>query len=172
MAKFTKFVHNTRTMKARHAGGDYSTARGPFIEGERLIFGRITIPAGTKAEPHSHPNEQFSYVLQGRVRMVIAGKTRIARPGDIIHTPAGAIHSATVIGKEDHIFITCKDASWGIHGIKAGAAGGKTRKAAKKAAKKSAKKKTTKKSAKKAVKKKGAKKTAKKPVKKTKKTAR
>ncbi|MDP6279825.1 MAG: cupin domain-containing protein, partial [Nitrospinota bacterium] len=120
MAKFTKFVHNTRTMKARHAGGDYSTAHGPFIEGERLIFGKITIPAGTKAEPHSHPNEQFSYVVQGRVRMVISGKSKIAGPGDITHTPAGAVHSATVIGDEDHVFITCKDASWGIHGIKAG----------------------------------------------------
>ena len=50
MVKFAKFVHNTRTMKPRHAGGDYSTAHGPFIEGERLIFGKITIPAGTKAD--------------------------------------------------------------------------------------------------------------------------
>ena len=93
--------------------------------------------------------------------MVIAGKTKIAQPGDIIHTPAGAIHSATVIGKEDHIFITCKDASWGIHGIKAGAGG----------AKKAAKKKTAKKTAKKKVAKK---KTVKKKTKKTarKKTAR
>lgn len=143
--KFSKFIHNTRTMKPRHAGGDYSTAHGPFIEGERLIFGKITIPAGTKAEPHSHPNEQFSYVLQGRVRMVIGGKTKIAGPGDIIHTPAGAVHSATVLGDEDHIFITCKDASWGIHGIKENGTKKKTPKAkVKKAAKKPAKKKVKK----------------------------
>ncbi|MEE9239750.1 MAG: cupin domain-containing protein [bacterium] len=138
--KFTKFIHNTRTMKPRHAGGDYSIAHGPFIEGERMIFGKITIPAGTKAELHSHPNEQFSYVLQGRVRMVIGGKTKIAGPGDIIHTPAGAIHSATVLGDEDHIFITCKDASWGIHGIKANGAAAKKKSAAKKSVKKAAKK--------------------------------
>ena len=138
--KFTKFVHDTRTMKPRHAGGDYSTAHGPYIEGERMIFGKITIPAGTKAEPHSHPNEQFSYVLQGRVRMVIGGKTKIAKAGDIIHTPAGAIHSATVLGDEDHIFITCKDAVWGIHGIKANGAAAKKKSAAKKSVKKSVKK--------------------------------
>ncbi len=142
--KFTKFVHNTKTMKPRHAGGDYSTARGPFIEGERMIFGKITIPAGTKAEFHSHPNEQFSYVLQGRVRMVIDGKTKIAKAGDIIHTPANAIHSATVLGDEDHIFITCKDAVWGIHGIKADGP-----KAKKSAARKSSKKKAVKKAVKK-----------------------
>jgi quercetin dioxygenase-like cupin family protein len=140
MVKFTKFVHNTRTMNSRHAGGDYSTAHGPFIEGERLIFGKITIPAGTKAEPHSHPNEQFSYVLQGRVRMTMGGKVKMAGPGDIIHTPANTVHSATVIGNEDHIFITCKDASWGIHGIKADGPKKKT-------ARKLAKKKTVKKSA-------------------------
>ena len=145
-------------MKARHAGGDYSTAHGPFIEGERLIFGKITIPAGTRAEPHSHPNEQFSYVLQGRVRMVINGKTKIAKVGDIIHTPANAIHSATVLGDEDHIFITTKDASWGIHGIKQGAAKPKS-KVKKAAKKKTAKKKVAKKTtARKAVKKKTAKK--------------
>ena len=160
MAEFTKFVHNTRTMKVRHAGGDYSTAHGPFIEGERLIFGKITIPAGTRAEPHSHPNEQFSYVLQGRVRMVIAGKTKIAVPGDIIHTPANAIHSATVLGDEDHIFITTKDASWGIHGIKAGGAKAKAKSGARKATKKTAKKTTRKKPAKKTVKKKTAKRKA------------
>ncbi len=149
MAKHAKFVHNTRTMKSRHAGGDYSTAHGPFLEGDRMIFGKITIPAGTRAEPHSHPNEQFSYVLQGRVRMVIAGKTKIAVPGDIIHTPANAIHSATVLGDEDHVFITCKDASWGIHGIKAGGAKAKAKSAARKTAKKTAKKITARKTAKK-----------------------
>jgi quercetin dioxygenase-like cupin family protein len=150
-------------MKARHAGGDYSTAHGPFIEGERLIFGKITIPAGTKAEPHSHPNEQFSYVLQGRVRMTINGKVKIAKRGDIIHTPANAIHSATVLGDEDHIFITTKDASWGIHGIKQGGAKPKAKKITKKkAAKKTTKKKVAKKTtARKVVKKKTAKKATK-----------
>lgn len=156
--KYKSYVHSTGTMKARHAGGDYSTAHGPFIEGERLIFGKITIPAGTRAEPHSHPNEQFSYVLQGRVRMTINGKVKIAKAGDIIHTPANAIHSATVLGDEDHIFITTKDASWGIHGIKQGSAKPKA-KAKKAVAKKTTKKKVAKKTtARKTVKKKAVKK--------------
>jgi quercetin dioxygenase-like cupin family protein len=165
MAKrYKSYVHNTGTMKARHAGGDYSTAFGPFIEGERLIFGKITIPAGTRAEPHSHPNEQFSYVLQGRVRMTINGKVKTAKAGDIIHTPANAIHSATVLGDEDHIFITTKDASWGIHGIKQGSAKPKA------TSKKAVKKKTTKKkvakktTARKTVKKKAFKKTPKRKI--------
>ncbi len=123
------YYYSTKTMKARHAGGDYSTARGPFVEGERMIFGKMTIPAGTRAELHSHPNEQFSYIIQGRIRMEVAGKKRTLGPGDIIHVPANTLHSATVIGEEDHVFITVKDSSWGIHGVKAapGAKGGKKR---------------------------------------------
>ena len=111
--------YNTKTMKQKHAGGDYSTAHGPFVVGKRIIFGRITITRGTRAELHSHPNEQFSYILQGRVRMEVAGKKKTLGPGDIIHVPANTLHSATVVGGEDHVFITVKDASWGIHGVKA-----------------------------------------------------
>jgi len=147
MRKFSKFIHNTRTMKPRHAGGDYSTAHGPFIEGQRMIFGKITIPAGTRAEPHSHPNEQFSFVLQGRVRVVIAGKKKTAGPGDIIHVPAGTVHSAEVLGEEDHVFITVKDASWGIHGIRAGASPAAKRPARRAPAKKKAAKRPARKKA-------------------------
>ena len=155
-----QYFYSTDEMDKNMAGEGYSPAKGSWVTGEKIIFGLITIPAGTKSEPHNHPNEQFSYVLQGRVRMVIAGKSKIAVPGDIIHTPAGAVHSATVIGDEDHIFITCKDASWGIHGIKAGESKTKTKSAAKKAVKKKTKKKTVRKTVKKKAKKTTKKKTS------------
>ena len=84
------------------------------------------------------PCKQMSPHLEA-VAEEMAGKVKIAKAGDIIHTPANAIHSATVLGDEDHIFITTKDASWGIHGIKQGSAKPKA------TAKKAVKKKTTKK---------------------------
>jgi len=36
-------------------GPDYSTAAGACVEGERMIVGLMRMPAGTGAEPHSHP---------------------------------------------------------------------------------------------------------------------
>lgn len=120
------YYFNTKTMKAKHAGGDYSTAHGPFVVGERIIFGHITITKGTQAELHSHPNEQFMLIEKGRARMEVGGKKKTVGPGDMILIPAGTLHSCKVLGKQDLVFTTAKDTSWSIHGMKAappGAAG-------------------------------------------------
>ena len=50
------------------AGPGYSTAHGPVVEGERIQIGLIRMPRGTGARPHSHPNEQWVYVMEGRWR--------------------------------------------------------------------------------------------------------
>ncbi len=100
------------------AGTGYSTATGSWVDGAKVIFGEIRIPAGTRAEAHTHPNEQFIYVLSGQCRMVIEGDERVVGAGDLIHIPAEAVHSADVIGDEDWMFVTAKDTSWGIIGTK------------------------------------------------------
>jgi hypothetical protein len=46
-------------------GPDYSTANGSCVEGDRMIVGLMRMPAGTGAAPHSHPNEQWIYILEG-----------------------------------------------------------------------------------------------------------
>src|SRR5215470_9292746 len=40
-------------------GPDYSTANGACVEGDRMIVALMRMPAGTGAQPHSHPNEQW-----------------------------------------------------------------------------------------------------------------
>ena len=115
----TKYYYDTKLMKKAEAGRGYSTAVGAWVEGERIIFGDICIPAGTKAEPHSHPNEQFIIVLQGRIQYDIDGDEKIVGKGEIVHIPPNVIHSAEVIGDEDFLFITAKDTSWGIRGTPA-----------------------------------------------------
>ena len=112
----TQYYYDTKDMEKAEAGRNYSTAVGTWVEGERIIFGDICIPAGTKAEPHSHPNEQFIIVLQGRVRYDIEGDVKVVEKGEIVHIPPNIVHSAEVVGDEDFLFITAKDTSWGIHG--------------------------------------------------------
>jgi quercetin dioxygenase-like cupin family protein len=46
-------------------GPDYSTAAGACVEGDRMIVGLMRMAAGTGAQPHSHPNEQWIYILDG-----------------------------------------------------------------------------------------------------------
>jgi quercetin dioxygenase-like cupin family protein len=108
--------YSTDEMENRLAGEGYSTANGTWVEGERIIFGLITIPAGTRSEPHSHPNEQFSIVLSGSIRVNVEGDEQVLVKDDINYRPADAIHSAEVVGEEDYVFVTAKDTSWGIQG--------------------------------------------------------
>ena len=55
-------------------GPDYSTANGACVEGDRMIVGLMRMPAGTGAEAHSHPNEQWIYILQGTFQATVDGK--------------------------------------------------------------------------------------------------
>jgi len=75
--------------------------------------------AGTGAEPHSHPNEQWIYILEGTFRAVIDGRNIDAGPGSLIYIPSNTIHSGGASPEGDVVFFTCKDGSYGLHGIKA-----------------------------------------------------
>src|SRR5262249_26258383 len=101
-------------------GPAYSTANGACIEGDRMIVALMRMPAGTGAAEHSHPNEQWIYILEGTFRGKVAGKEFEAKPGSVLYVPANALHSGTATADRDVVFFTVKDASHSLHGIKAG----------------------------------------------------
>ncbi len=112
------YFYDTEAMEKGLAGEDYSPTEGAWVTGERIIFGKMRIPAGGRAEPHAHPNEQFVIVLAGAARMTIEGETATLAPGDIAHIPANAVHAGEIPGDADYVFVTAKDTSWGIQGVK------------------------------------------------------
>lgn len=112
-------VFNLAALQKIMGGPDYSTAHGPCVEGDRMIVGLMRMPAGTGAEPHSHPNEQWIYVLEGTFRAEIDGKTFDAPAGSVVYIPANKIHAGKATPEGDVLFFTVKDASHGLHGIKA-----------------------------------------------------
>ncbi len=100
-------------------GPAYSTANGACVEGDRMIVGLMRMPAGTGAEPHSHPNEQWIYILQGTFRATIGDQTVDAKPGSLLYVPSNTVHSGKATPDGDVLFFTVKDASHSLHGIKA-----------------------------------------------------
>ena len=100
-------------------GPGYSTANGACVEGERMIVGLMRMPAGTGAEPHSHPNEQWIYILEGVFHATVGGKTIEARPGAVIYIPADVVHSGKAGADRDVVFFTVKDAAHSLHGFRA-----------------------------------------------------
>jgi quercetin dioxygenase-like cupin family protein len=100
-----------------YAGPGYSSAYGPVVQGEKMQCGLITMKRGTGARPHSHPNEQWSYILKGTLRVTVAGQPeRLCGPGTLLYNPANVVHCGVATVDEDVVFFTVKDMSHGIIG--------------------------------------------------------
>ena len=115
-----RFLFDFARLQSIKVGEGYSPAEGPVVEGERMQVGLITIKRGTVSAPHSHPNEQWTYVLKGKARVSIAGRPEgLATAGTLIYAPANAVHSVEALPDEDLVFFTVKDLSHGIVGTPA-----------------------------------------------------
>ena len=99
-------------------GPEYSPVYGGCVEGDRIIVARMRAPAGKMGDPHSHPNEQWIYVLEGAFEIRIDGQIHKVGPGGLIYVPANVIHQGGATSEGDAVFFTCKDTSHGLHGIK------------------------------------------------------
>jgi quercetin dioxygenase-like cupin family protein len=70
--------------------------------GREVIQVRVDFDPGYVAPRHTHPGEEIIYVLEGTLEYHIEGKpTATVKPGDVLFVPAGAIHSAKNVGKDN-----------------------------------------------------------------------
>jgi quercetin dioxygenase-like cupin family protein len=120
-AQHGEFVFNLRQVNQILGGPAYSPVYGGCVEGDRMMVALMTAPAGKTSEPHSHPNEQWIYVLDGVMELIVDGQPHTAQAGDVIYIPANTIHCGSTPPGKDALFFTVKDTSHGLHGIKAGA---------------------------------------------------
>ena len=111
-----RFVFDLAKLQAIDAGTGYSTSHGPVVEGERIQIGLMRMPKGTGSRAHSHPNEQWIYVMQGTLDADVDGRKSRVRAGSLIYIPANAVHAAVATADEDVVFLTAKDTSHGIVG--------------------------------------------------------
>ena len=89
-----------------------------MVEGERMLVGYIHKARGTGSRMHSHPNEQFNFVIQGTLMGEIDGIPFKAPKGTLIHVPADAPHQMIADPDDiDVIFLALKDLSHGIIGM-------------------------------------------------------
>jgi quercetin dioxygenase-like cupin family protein len=113
-----EYVFNFAKVNQILGGPDYSPVFGGCVEGDRMIVALMTAPGGKTSEPHSHPNEQWIYVLEGVMELIVNGERHTAHPGDAIYIPANTVHCGSTPDGKDAKFFTVKDASWSLHGIK------------------------------------------------------
>ena len=73
------------------------------VPGKEILLGTAQLPAGTVIGFHTHPGDEFGYVLKGPLVLKTKGQPdRMLKTGDFFFNARGVIHSlATVSGGED-----------------------------------------------------------------------
>ncbi len=111
-----RYAFELARLQSLDAGPGYSTAHGPVVEGERIQVGLMRMPRGTGGRPHSHPNEQWVYVIEGTLEAEVEGVKAMVGPGSLLYIPANAVHWALATAERDVLFLTAKDMTHGIVG--------------------------------------------------------
>jgi quercetin dioxygenase-like cupin family protein len=71
------------------------TAR--LFHSDNLTFGKVKIENGAILPEHSHHNEQFTKVLEGRLEFKIGDETKVLESGMVAHVPPDVPHSAKAL---------------------------------------------------------------------------
>ncbi|RMG29142.1 MAG: cupin domain-containing protein [Gammaproteobacteria bacterium] len=70
------------------------------LESRGYRVSRYVYPPGTWFPPHTHAVDKIDGVLSGRFELEMGGVRHVLEAGDMIAVPAGAVHSARVLGEE------------------------------------------------------------------------
>ncbi|MDI9371244.1 MAG: cupin domain-containing protein [Synergistaceae bacterium] len=65
---------------------------GKFVHSERATLAHWEIAAGTELEEHSHPHEQITLLLSGKLELHAGGSSVTLSPGQGVVFPGGETH--------------------------------------------------------------------------------
>lgn len=69
------------------------------VEGKYCLV-ECTVPVGAGAPPNHHAGEtEAFYVLDGQIGFMIEGEERLAKAGDFVPIPDGAVHAFQAVGE-------------------------------------------------------------------------
>ncbi len=97
-------------------GDHYSSGRGGIVEGDKVQVAIVRKKPGTGSRLHTHPNEQFNYVLKGTLKVKVGDVEGLAPPGTLIYIPAETPHYTVATEDGDVEYYAIKDTSHIMHG--------------------------------------------------------
>jgi len=71
-----------------------------MVVGQNFMICRFTFDPFLVTPEHTHPHEQMTLVMQGKVKFIIDGESKIVSPGDVLHFPPNNRHGATMLDEE------------------------------------------------------------------------
>ena len=74
--------------------------RRQMVVGQNVMMCRFTFDPFVVTDEHTHPHEQMTLVVKGRVKFIIDGEVRTVSAGDVLHFPSNNRHGATMLDEE------------------------------------------------------------------------
>ena len=95
-----------------------TSAEGALVQGDKLYVGLVRKAKGSGSQPHTHPFEQFNYVLKGALKACVDGQHDLVTVGGLIHIPANTLHTTVAGTDEDCLYLMLKEVTpMGIAGV-------------------------------------------------------
>ena len=63
-----------------------------LVSGERQMLAQVYLKRGALVPLHAHDREQMIYVLDGMLKLRVAGEDIVVRDGEVVRIPAAARH--------------------------------------------------------------------------------
>lgn len=70
-----------------------------MLWGERVMLSHVILKKGSVVPTHSHDNEQFSYIISGRMRFWVGEDEEeiFIKAGEVLHLPSNIPHGAETL---------------------------------------------------------------------------
>jgi quercetin dioxygenase-like cupin family protein len=81
--------------------------RGRFFHSAEMTFAHYEFACGASIHEHSHAQEEVYQVIEGELRITIAGVVSTLRPGTIAIVPAEARHSVEALSDGRVLIVDC-----------------------------------------------------------------
>lgn len=71
-----------------------------MVVGQNMMMVRFTFEPFLVTPRHTHPHEQMTLVVKGRVKFFVSGEEHIVSAGSVLHFPPNILHGATMMDEE------------------------------------------------------------------------
>lgn len=71
-----------------------------MVVGQNMMMCRFRFAPFVVTNEHTHPHEQMTLVVKGKVKFTISGEVHILHAGDVMHFPPHNRHGATMLDEE------------------------------------------------------------------------
>jgi quercetin dioxygenase-like cupin family protein len=100
-------VFSKKKIDSTKAGYEYWFVDKELAEGKTLKMSVVKPHSATHA-PHSHPEDEFFFVLGGKVEFYLNGKTKVVGPFSSLYCPSNVEHGIRNVGDTEAKYLVVK----------------------------------------------------------------